>query len=309
MIAILAVLPRYIRASPGATSVITIGEGELMSAESTNRLDVATIETQARGARSEQTRRVKVGRWFYIGTALFMIVLSAAGFGPSFIEEGKRTAPPTPLVIAHGFVAAMWLLLFLVQVTLVANRRTAVHRRVGKIGPVVAALMIVLGYLTIIEFARRGYDLSGDLQRAPLPPGIPPPTPEEFVAAILAPFLGFANFAILIGLGLWFRNRPEVHKRLMLLASVSLALTPLIHLSGNLVGRWPSLSAGLSMAVPVTYILVLFVGAAHDKLSRGRIHPISLWIPALIIVELFGLNPVVMKSAMWSDFAERLVTK
>ena len=140
-----------------------------MSAESGKRFGIATIEPQARGARIEQTRRVKVDRWFYIGAAVFMLLLSATGFGPSFVEQGKRTAPPTTLVIAHGFVAAMWLLLFLAQATLIATRRTAVHRRMGKAAPLVAALMIVFGYMTVIEFARRGYDLSGDLQRAPRP--------------------------------------------------------------------------------------------------------------------------------------------
>ena len=280
-----------------------------MSAESGNRFGIATIEAQARGARIEQTRRVKVDRWFYIGAAVFMLLLSVTGFGPSFVEQGKRTAPPQTLVIAHGFVAAMWLLLFLAQATLIATRRTAVHRRMGRAAPLVAALMIVFGYVTVIEFARRGYDLSGDLQRAPLPPGIPPPTPEEFVARILAPLLAFVNFGILTAVGLWFRNRPEVHKRLMLLALVSLALTPLIHLSGNVVGRWPSLSGGLSIAVPAVFILVLFIGAVHDKLSRGRIHPISLWVPILLIVELFGLNPVVMESKTWGEFAEWLVAK
>ena len=31
----------------------------------------------------------------------------------------------------------------------------------------------------------------------------------------------------------------------------------------------------------------------HDKLSRGRIHPISVCVPIFLLVELFGLNPIV----------------
>ena len=246
-----------------------------MSADPTSGVGTGTIEP-TRAATITRTRPVKVDRWFYAGAAVFMLVLSAAGFGPSFVEQAKRTAPPTMLVIAHGVLATMWLLLFLTQAILIATRRTAAHRRVGNAGPVIAAVMIVLGYLTVIEFTRRGYDLSGDLQRAPLPPGFPPPTREEFVAGMLAPLAAFVNFGILAAAGLWFRRRPEVHKRLMLLALVSLALTPLIHLSGNVAGRWPGLSAVLSLAVPVVFICVLFISAAHDKLSGDRIHPLSL---------------------------------
>jgi uncharacterized membrane protein YozB (DUF420 family) len=280
-----------------------------MSVESSNRFGVGTIETPAAEVASRHTRRVKVDRWFYIGAAVFMILLSAVGFGPSFIDTNKRNAPPTPIVLAHGIVAAAWLLLFLAQATLVATRRTALHRRIGKAAPIIAALMIVFGYITVIEFARRGYDLSGDLGRAPLPPGIPPATGDQFVAGILAPLVGFVNFGILMAVGLWFRNRPEVHKRLMLLAVLSLSLTPLIHVSGNVVGRWPTTSGILGIAVPLVANLLLFIGAVHDKLSRGRIHPISIWVPILLIGELFGLVPIVMQSAPWRQMVLWLVAE
>jgi len=280
-----------------------------MSAESTSGFGVGTIQAQERVKKAGQGSRLRVDRRFYIGAAVFMILLSAAGFGPSFVEQAKRNAPPTTLVVAHGVVAAMWLLLFLAQATLVATRRTALHRRVGKIGLVVATMMIILGWLTVIEFGRRGYDLSGDLQRAPLPPGIPPATGEQFVAGILGPLLGFVNFGILVAVGLWFRNRPEVHKRLMLLALVSLAITPIIHLSGNLAGRWPALSGVLGIAGPIVFNLLLFIGVVHDKLSRGRIHPISVWVPILLIAESFGLLPVVMQSAPWRQVALWLVAE
>jgi uncharacterized membrane protein YozB (DUF420 family) len=280
-----------------------------MSAELARHSEVGTIEPQGRGVRIERIRRLKVDRWFYIGTAVFMLLLSASGFGPSFVDASKRNAPPTSLVLTHGLAAAAWLFLFLAQATLVATRRTAVHRRVGRAGPVIAALMIVLGYITVIEFAKRGYDLSGDVQRAPLPPGIPPPTGEQFVAGMLGPLVGVVNFGILIAVGLWFRNRPEVHKRLMLLAVVSLAVTPIVHLSGTLVGRWPGLSGILSIAGPAFSIILLFIGAFHDKLSRGRVHPISVWVPILLIAENFGLLPIVMQSATWRQLAVWLVAE
>jgi hypothetical protein len=64
-----------------------------------------------------------------------MIVLSLFGFGPSMIDQSRRTAPPTLLVMAHGFAVGAWLLLFLTQAILVATGLTAIHRRLGTIGP------------------------------------------------------------------------------------------------------------------------------------------------------------------------------
>jgi hypothetical protein len=104
-------------------------------------------------------------RWFYISAGLLIILFSVVGFGPSIIDQSRRNEPPTPLVITHGIVAGAWLLLFLTQATLVATRRIAAHRRLGIVGPALAVVMIVLGYVVSIEESRRGYDLSGDLTR------------------------------------------------------------------------------------------------------------------------------------------------
>src|SRR4030095_14106330 len=68
---------------------------------------------------------------FYVGVAVAVLLLCAAGFGPSLIVQSRRTAPITPLLMAHGFVTGGWLILFLAQAALVAFRRTTLHRRVG----------------------------------------------------------------------------------------------------------------------------------------------------------------------------------
>jgi hypothetical protein len=41
---------------------------------------------------------------FYVGAALLMISLSIAGFGPSILEQSRRNAPSSPIVMTHGMV-------------------------------------------------------------------------------------------------------------------------------------------------------------------------------------------------------------
>jgi hypothetical protein len=182
----------------------------------------ATVETAT-------VSRRRVDRWFYINVALLMILLNVVAFGPSIIDPSRRNVPLplTPLVTAHAIVAAAWLLLFLSQAALVAARRTPTHRRVGIVGVVLTVVFVVVAYFTIIEQARRGFDLSGDLSRSV--PGAPPdPTPVALLAGNVLPF------AILVGLGLWYRRRPAVHKRLILLGMVGgLTQTPVAHLIGH----------------------------------------------------------------------------
>src|SRR5215510_13587365 len=149
-------------------------------------------------------------RRFYIGVAVFLILLSVAGFGPSLVDPSKRNGPPTPLVIAHGVTTALFLLLFLTQAFLVASGRKAVHRRLGIAGAILALAVVVLGFITSIVNQRRGFDLSGDLAR----PGDGQPfTPGD----VIFPLLIFFNFGVQVAAALWYRHRPEIHKRLMLI--------------------------------------------------------------------------------------------
>jgi hypothetical protein len=230
------------------------------------------------------------------------MVLCLVGFGPSLIDQSRRNAPLTPLAITHGIVSGAWLLLFLIQATLAATRRIAVHRRVGRVGAVLAVAMIVLGFVVSVEEFRRGYDLSGDLAR------VFPPTPfEPFV--LLVPLLGFANFGVLVAAGLWYRRRADIHKRFMLLGVVPLAAEPLPHLVGHLIGSWFP-AQGVAGAIPAGGMLaipLMSVSAIYDRVSTGRIHPVSLWAPILLLVWQILLMSVVFPSLAWREFATWLI--
>lgn len=243
---------------------------------------------------------------FYVGAAVFVILLNAAGFLPSLIDQSRRVAAPTWLVIVHGATAAAWLLLFLAQTILVATRRTPWHRRLGIAGPFLVVGIVLSGYLAQIDMVRRGHDLSGDLLRA-APPASHAPSAEEFAAGMLPALQAFATFGLLAGLGLWFRHRPEIHKRLMLLALGQLVVTPMIHLSGYMIGQWPALTGRLTPIIFLAGFSLQFAGAAYDKLSRGRIHPLFLWVPFLEIAATVAILTILMPSAGWRRLAMWLV--
>jgi hypothetical protein len=76
--------------------------------------------------------------------------------------------------------------LLLSQVTLVAAKRTHIHRRLGVGGGVLAAFMIVVGTITAIQAARRGVT----------PPGGPPP-----LVFLLIPLSDILMFSILVAAG------------------------------------------------------------------------------------------------------------
>lgn len=245
-------------------------------------------------------RSRKVDRWFYISVALLMILFNGVAFAPSLIDPSRRNVPLplTPLVTLHAIVAAAWLLLFLTQTTLVATARIAVHRRVGAFGAVLTVAFIVFGAFTVIAEARRGFDLSGDIGRGPLPPG------ADAVAAGVGLLFFFLQFAILVGAALWYRHRPAVHKRLMLIAVLgALTPTPVAHV----IGHWLAPQPWTGIIFPLSLLFFLSFSAIHDRITEGRIHPVSLWGGLLVVVSNQVFNLAIVPSSAWREFATWLI--
>jgi len=221
-----------------------------------------------------------------------MFVTVCLGFGPSLINSANRKGTLTGLVVVHAVLSLAWLAVFFTQATLVAHGNIALHRRVGTMAALLAISIIGTGYFTCVAMARRGYDLSGDLNAQADP-----------LYQLVFPLNNLLVFAILLGLGYWYRRRPETHKRFMLLATVAALMpAPLAHL----IGHNPALRAIPPIIVAFLFAF-LFAGAAHDWLAFRRIHPVSLWVAALIFVYYNVLATVVGPSASWHRFAGALL--
>jgi hypothetical protein len=245
------------------------------------------------GAAIDPTTIRRSEGWFYVTMAIVAMVLTIIGFGPALVDTASRKAPLTLAVGAHGIVFATWLLLFLAQ-TLLIKKRFAAHRRLGFVGAVLAVLMVVSGYATSIAMARRGFDLSGELNAAADPLGL-----------LVFQLGDLVSFGVLVGAAVWYRRRPEVHKRLMLLATVG-ALMPasLVHI----IGHSPFLREIKAPIILIPLAMLLFASAVHDRLTRGRIHPVSLWVALAMFVWANVRAAIIGPSEAWHQFAGWLIS-
>jgi hypothetical protein len=230
---------------------------------------------------------------FYRGMGIVTVLLVIAAFAPGILNSADRNAPLTPLVWIHGAVFASWLLLYLVQTTFIATRRTEVHRRVGIAATLLAGAVVSVGYATAIAMGRRGFDLSGDLNAAADP-----------LRLLVLPLGDLASFSVLVAGALWYRRRPEIHKRLMLLAtSGALMAAPLAHL----IGKFPALrETPAIILIPLSALYM--AGAVHDRIAHGRFHRVSLW-GGLALLAWGPLRAgVIGPSALWHQFAAWLIS-
>ena len=226
--------------------------------------------------------------WFFTGIAVTMIAVAAAGFLPSVLDSAGRRAPLSPLAAVHGIVYLAWLILFVVQSRLVASGNVAIHRRVGVAGGFLLALMIPLGYTTTVSMIRRGFDLSGDLKidRDPLSESV-------------FPLGDLLMFAVLVSAAIAYRQRPEIHKRLMLFGNILLMGPALTHF----IGHTPQLARMPAMIILVPLTLFFVAAIVRDYLLAGRVHPLT-WGLAL---SLFLSGPLraglIGPSAGWHRLA------
>lgn len=221
---------------------------------------------------------------FFTRLALAMLGLTVAGFARSYLLVPHFGLPPetlpfTVLVHVHAAVAFGWCLLFLVQAWLVASGRTPQHRRLGIVGVAWYAVLVGLGPFVATHAAAR-YGAS----------------PEEL--AFLAVSTGnIVAYTALFGAALYWRRRPHVHKRLMVLGMVAMLTAPF--------GRLLTLPFELAHVVGPGLVVVAL--AWWDLHTDGRAHPVTAY-GGLAVLAWELLPNAYMHSAWWLRIAAGLVS-
>jgi hypothetical protein len=233
------------------------------------------------GAASPAIPRNPAGqsRLFHTGMAVACLITAVIGFGPTYFFKPVHLSPPlSPLLHVHGMVFTSWLILLIVQSGLVRAHRTDLHMRLGILGALLAALVVVLGLAVARDAARRGASADGM-------------TPLAFMIFPVGQILLFGGF---VGAGLWNRRKPEIHRRLILLGSIAM-LTPAI-------SRMVDKRSVLAMFLTLGFVVVAMI---HDWLSRRRVHPVYI-VGGVILLISGPLRAAISNTAAWQSFARLL---
>ena len=231
---------------------------------------------------------------FYLVWAWLLLLIAVTGFGPSFTARywsgatdyatGARTLPPH--LVLHGCVLLGWFTWLALQTTLVAVRRVGWHRRLGVVGVLLAIAVVGTSIPALTAFLPRM--TSGlTLMHA---------TPEQAaqamprVASVVVPgSVGLLLFSVLVAAGVRWRRIPDVHRRLMLFASLAIigpALSP-VRLLGSLLAPFPA-----------PLLLLAFIAAciANDLITLKQLHRATRWSLAGIAIWLISGAPPVVTS-------------
>ena len=224
--------------------------------------------------------RLGTERLFFGGVAIAMLCVTMVGFAPSYYFMRLTAAPAlAPVVHVHGLVFSAWMLLYALQTGLVAGHNVALHRAVGYGAISLAVLVVLLGFTTAILTAT------------------PTAIPGRIAPPIIFPFFAVSMFGLLCAAGVSQRRRPQHHKRLMMLATLALVVTP-----GARIGRMIGVTLPpplVGMAITDVFLAALVV---FDLKMRGRLHPATIVGGAVFILSQ-PLRVAIAALPAWQTFA------
>ncbi len=230
------------------------------------------------------------GRWkedrgsrFYRFAAIAAIGVAISGFHLTYtlpLAKGAFAGPSWSH--AHGALLASWLVLVSVQAWL-SPHRLPLHRKLGWlaaiVAPVVAFSTIAIGHeATTLGLAR----------------GDGPIAYSGFLGTVTAPtiFLGLVIAAIAL------RRKPQWHKRLIFVATVSI-LWPAWFRWRHFLPWMPRPEITLSLLLADMPIIIAMV---RDRLRFGGVHPAYLFVGTGLIVEQ-TLETLAFDAPLWRRVA------
>jgi hypothetical protein len=203
-------------------------------------------------------------RVFNIGMAMAILAIAFVAFTTAFLRTDFGLKMRVPWVQAHAVTFVGWLLLFFAQTVLVASRLLHVHRRLGIAAAVLASVMALLAVVSAVDsFRTSGVSLG-------------------FASFLLfaVPHVDMIIFAPLVMAAIVYRSQPEAHKRLMLLATISL----LDAVTSRLPMLWRLGPQGHVAVHFLVQDLFVLIAVAYDLVARGRVHPVNVWGGLAILI-------------------------
>jgi hypothetical protein len=243
--------------------------------------DVATATNKQRA------KQISSERLFFAGMAATILIVVLIGFGPQSyflpFTGSVREQPFTWVALLHIALFSSWVVLLISQTALVSVRRTKLHMRLGVAAVALAPAMILSAVLLVLGLIASDPAMSTGAR-----------------SAFLISLVDLVAFGGLVYAALRSRRNPAAHKRLMLLATISL-------LGATAIARLPLPDLGFgvgrySNALIISELMLLPL-VLRDVLTLRRLHPATIW-GSLTILAAHAVQIICIKWTAWRALAD-----
>jgi hypothetical protein len=205
--------------------------------------------------------RGELGQYFYLFMSLLIVAVIVYGFSFTVGKNLLHPAIPRPwMLYLHATVFSSWLVFFVLQSTLVRSRKVQWHRRLGLFGVALGTLIPMVGVSTAVVMGRFN---TVSLHAT------------DAESSLVVPLFDMVCFTSTFPLAVYWRKKPELHRRLMLVATCALTAAGF--------GRFPDrILPGYLFYVGVDLLILL--GVARDLIVNRTVHRVYLFALPLFIL-------------------------
>lgn len=224
-----------------------------------------------------------VDKYFYFAMSLLAVVLVVCGFGTTVNPNLLHADIPRPFILwIHAAAFSAWVLFFVLQSALVRTHNVRVHRSLGWFGAALGVFMVPLGITTAVIMARFKFH---QLHQA------------DASLFLSIPFLDITCFATFFTLAIYWRKKPELHRRLIFIATSILLAAAF--------GRLPYLRDSSFFYAGVDAVILL--GVVRDLLVNRRVHTIyRIALPVLIVLQSCAAWLAFASPAWWASLSHTI---
>ena len=205
-------------------------------------------------------------KYFYFSMSLLVAAVVVYGFSHTVNQRLIHANPAPPWILwLHGIVFSGWLVFFIFQSALIRTHNVKLHRRTGWFGAGLGALIPVLGISTAIVMDQFNFTRLHVAQA------------KVFFSIQSWDMIAFTGA---FWLAVYWRKKPEYHRRLVLVATCALTAAGF--------GRFPFLPAwGFYVGVDALILL----GVARDLIVSRRIHVVYRYaLPAFVAGQIVAFQ-------------------
>jgi len=211
---------------------------------------------------------------FFFCMTLVMAFFIFSGFGMTYFQPMATGSlgPLPPVVHIHGLFYCSWIILLVVQALLVNVKSIALHRSLGTFGIAIGTGVALMGALITVLFMG-----ATELN-----------TKDDYGLTYLS-IVAVLTFGILFCIAIRNVRKPEIHKRLILFATI-IILPPGIN---RLYMMTFELSNVPFLATYLTMNALIAAIAIYDWRTMGKISKTTLCGAAAIIIPEVLFTPVI----------------
>ncbi len=234
---------------------------------------------------SRDTAGSSTRRRFYVLQAVLMTILVGIGFWPSYYGPLAHGIAKAPAILhVHGVIFVGWFALLILQAALAARGKIRVHRALGNLGIGYGALVWTLGLIVsfvapVLRVHRGEWSI------------------DEAAVFFPIPFGDMLLFGSFFAAATVYRSKAEIHKRLILMATVAILFAAAFRLQNA--------GVPMSLAIAVWFTPVV-IAMVYDAWTRGRVHAVY-WI-GVVAMAVALLRIPFGQSEFWLEIGRPLFT-